>query len=176
MVDRIQHVIIENKIKRSTKTVLFLNEQCIYGKLSLQEPIIILVLKPFVNDCKRDTKFTQAFIDLLPKGKKQYEIVITGSTGNIGKPPIQELVQKGHSVTVISSKATRQKDNGAIISNYGGDKKEPWVSPLVMPLQLPNHDGRAVRYLASEEVLPYEIVKNFGKSYRKARVEMVGYS
>ncbi len=41
-------------------------------------------------------------------------IVITGSLGNIGKPLTQELVQKGHSVTVISSKTERQKDIEAI--------------------------------------------------------------
>ncbi len=34
-------------------------------------------------------------------------IVLTGSLGNISKPLAQELVQKGHSVTVISSKAER---------------------------------------------------------------------
>jgi len=37
-------------------------------------------------------------------------IVITGSLGNISKPLTKELVQKGHSVTVISSKAERQKE------------------------------------------------------------------
>jgi uncharacterized protein YbjT (DUF2867 family) len=44
--------------------------------------------------------------------KKQHimNIVLTGSLGHIGKPLSQELVQKGHSVTVISSKAERQKD------------------------------------------------------------------
>lgn len=36
-------------------------------------------------------------------------IVITGSLGNIGKPLTKQLVQKGHSVTVISSKTDRQK-------------------------------------------------------------------
>ncbi len=41
-------------------------------------------------------------------------IVITGSLGNIGKPLTQELVQKGHSVTVISSKAERKKDIEAL--------------------------------------------------------------
>lgn len=41
-------------------------------------------------------------------------IIITGSLGNIGKPLTQELVQKGHSVTVISSKAKRQKDIEAL--------------------------------------------------------------
>jgi uncharacterized protein YbjT (DUF2867 family) len=41
-------------------------------------------------------------------------IVLTGSLGNIGKPLTQELVQKGHSVTVISSKAERKKDIEAL--------------------------------------------------------------
>ena len=38
------------------------------------------------------------------------KIVVTGSLGNISKPLTQHLVQRGHSVTVISSKAERQKD------------------------------------------------------------------
>ena len=38
------------------------------------------------------------------------KIVITGSLGNISKPLTIELVKKGHHVTVISSKAERQKD------------------------------------------------------------------
>jgi uncharacterized protein YbjT (DUF2867 family) len=38
------------------------------------------------------------------------KIIVTGSLGHISKPLTQELVQKGHSVTVISSKAERQKD------------------------------------------------------------------
>jgi len=42
------------------------------------------------------------------------KIVVTGSLGNISKPLAVELVQKGHSVTVISSKAERQKDIEAI--------------------------------------------------------------
>ena len=36
------------------------------------------------------------------------KIVITGSIGTIGKPLTKELVQKGHSVTVITSKLERQ--------------------------------------------------------------------
>ncbi|WP_394759015.1 SDR family oxidoreductase [Flavobacterium sp.] len=31
------------------------------------------------------------------------KIILTGSLGNIGKPLTQQLVQKGHQVTVISS-------------------------------------------------------------------------
>lgn len=42
------------------------------------------------------------------------KIVITGSLGNISKPLTKKLVQKGHSVTVISSKPERQKDIEAI--------------------------------------------------------------
>ncbi|HUZ58746.1 MAG TPA: NAD(P)H-binding protein [Hanamia sp.] len=42
------------------------------------------------------------------------KIVVTGSLGNISKPLTKELVQKGHSVTVISSKPERQKDIEAL--------------------------------------------------------------
>ena len=45
------------------------------------------------------------------------KIVVTGSLGNISKPLTQELVQKGHSVTVISSKSERQADIEAIGAN-----------------------------------------------------------
>jgi len=38
------------------------------------------------------------------------KIIITGSLGHISKPLAQELVQKGHSVTVISTKVDKQKD------------------------------------------------------------------
>ena len=42
------------------------------------------------------------------------KITITGSLGNISKPLARELVQKGHSVTVISSKSEKQKDIEAL--------------------------------------------------------------
>jgi len=38
------------------------------------------------------------------------KIIVTGSLGNISKPLTKQLIQKGHSVTVISSKAERQKE------------------------------------------------------------------
>lgn len=38
------------------------------------------------------------------------KIIITGSLGNISKPLAAELVQKGHSVTVIASSTERQKE------------------------------------------------------------------
>lgn len=42
------------------------------------------------------------------------KITVTGSLGNIGKPLTEKLVQKGHDVTVISSKVGRQKDIEAL--------------------------------------------------------------
>jgi uncharacterized protein YbjT (DUF2867 family) len=45
---------------------------------------------------------------------RKMNIVVTGSLGHIGKPLTKELLQKGHSVTVITSKAERQKDIEAL--------------------------------------------------------------
>lgn len=42
------------------------------------------------------------------------KITITGSLGNISKPLVKELVQKGHQVTVISSNPDKQKDIEAL--------------------------------------------------------------
>jgi len=42
------------------------------------------------------------------------KIVVTGSLGHVGKPLTQELVQKGHSVTVISTNAGKQKEIAAL--------------------------------------------------------------
>ncbi|MEO5999260.1 MAG: NmrA family NAD(P)-binding protein [Chitinophagaceae bacterium] len=42
------------------------------------------------------------------------KIIVTGSLGNISKPLTQSLVQQGHEVTVISSKADKQNDIEAI--------------------------------------------------------------
>ncbi|GLU53970.1 hypothetical protein Dfri01_34310 [Dyadobacter frigoris] len=38
------------------------------------------------------------------------KIIITGSLGHISKPLTEELVQKGHAVTVISSKSEKEKE------------------------------------------------------------------
>lgn len=42
------------------------------------------------------------------------KVIVTGSLGHISEPLTKELVQKGHAVTVISSKADKQKDIEAI--------------------------------------------------------------
>ena len=41
-------------------------------------------------------------------------IILTGSLGHIGKPLAQELVEKGHAVTIISSNPEKQKDIEAL--------------------------------------------------------------
>jgi uncharacterized protein YbjT (DUF2867 family) len=46
--------------------------------------------------------------------KIKMKITITGSLGNISKPLTQELVEKGHSVTVISSNPEKQKEIEAL--------------------------------------------------------------
>jgi uncharacterized protein YbjT (DUF2867 family) len=61
------------------------------------------------------------------------------------------------------------KTQGAIISNYGGDSKEPWVSPIDIASVIAEEmekpfDGRKVRYIASDEVSPNEIAEVLGKA------------
>lgn len=60
------------------------------------------------------------------------------------------------------------KNAGAIIQNYGGDEKEPWVSPLDIAAAIAEEiekpfDGRTVRYIASDEVSPNEVATILGK-------------
>ena len=64
------------------------------------------------------------------------------------------------------------KSKGAIISNYGGDTKEPWVYPtdiasvIAEEIERP-FAGRTVRYVASDEVAPNEIAKALGEAIGK---------
>ncbi len=61
---------------------------------------------------------------------------------------------------------------GVIASNWGGDRKEPWVSPLDIAdvvseeIQKP-FSGRTCRYVASDEVSPDEIAKALGEAIGK---------
>ncbi len=64
------------------------------------------------------------------------------------------------------------KESGTIIYNYGGDTKEPWVSPLdiaaaVIEEMENSLKGKTVRYIASEEVSPNEIAKALGNAIGK---------
>ncbi|MCT2560398.1 SDR family oxidoreductase [Chryseobacterium herbae] len=61
------------------------------------------------------------------------------------------------------------KNKGAIISNWGGDRKEPWVSPLDIADVIAEEmekpfEGRTIRYVASDEVSPNEIAKALGEA------------
>jgi len=61
------------------------------------------------------------------------------------------------------------KSKSAIIQTYGGDRKEPWVSPIdiaatiALEMEKP-FAGRSVHYLASDEVSPNEIAKTIGEA------------
>jgi uncharacterized protein YbjT (DUF2867 family) len=61
------------------------------------------------------------------------------------------------------------KTQGAIIQNYGGDQKEPWVSPLDIADVIAEEvekpfNGREIRYIASEEISPNEIAAILGEA------------
>ncbi len=61
------------------------------------------------------------------------------------------------------------KTQGAIISNYGGDEKEPWVAPLDIAAVIAEEiekpfAGREVRYIASDEVSPNEVASILGEA------------
>jgi uncharacterized protein YbjT (DUF2867 family) len=67
---------------------------------------------------------------------------------------------------------------GAIISNYGGSTKEPWVSPLdianviAQEMDMP-FKGKTVRYVASDEVSPDEIAATLGAAIGKPDLKWV---
>ena len=50
----------------------------------------------------------------MEKVRTEIKIVLTGSLGHISKPLANELIQKGHSVTVVSHNPERQKDIEAL--------------------------------------------------------------
>lgn len=61
------------------------------------------------------------------------------------------------------------QSQGKIIQSYGGERKEPWVSPydiaatIACEMEKP-FNGRTVHYIASDEVSPDEIAATLGKS------------
>jgi uncharacterized protein YbjT (DUF2867 family) len=64
------------------------------------------------------------------------------------------------------------KTQGAIVSNYGGDTKDPWVSPLDIAAVIAEEmekpfEGRTVRYIASDEVSPNEVAGILGEAIGK---------
>jgi uncharacterized protein YbjT (DUF2867 family) len=64
------------------------------------------------------------------------------------------------------------KTKGVIVSNYGGDEKEPWVSPLDIAAVIAEEiekpfEGRMIRYIASDEQSPNEIARILGDAIGK---------
>ncbi|HTN46316.1 MAG TPA: NmrA family NAD(P)-binding protein [Flavipsychrobacter sp.] len=68
------------------------------------------------------------------------------------------------------------RNAGTILQNYGGDEKEPWVSPLdiaaVIAAEMEKpFEGHIVRYIASDEVSPNEVANKLGKAIGKPDLE-----
>ncbi len=70
------------------------------------------------------------------------------------------------------------KGQGSIFANYGGDEKEPWVSPLDIAEVVAEEmeqpfDGRTIRYIASDEVSPNEVALILGEAIGKPDLKWV---
>ena len=70
------------------------------------------------------------------------------------------------------------KTQGTIISNYGGDEKEPWVSPLDIAAVIAEEierpfNGREICYIASDEVSPNEVAKILGEAIGKPDLKWI---
>ena len=68
------------------------------------------------------------------------------------------------------------KNAGAIVQNYGGDEKEPWVSTLDIAAVIAEEIekpfiGRIVRYIASDEASPNEVAKILGDTIGKPSLQ-----
>ena len=70
------------------------------------------------------------------------------------------------------------KSQGAIIQNYGGDEKKPWVAPkdiaavIAEEIEKP-FAGRTIRYIASDEVSCNELAKILGEAIGKPDLKWV---
>jgi len=70
------------------------------------------------------------------------------------------------------------KTQGAILSNYGGDDKEPWVSPIDIAAAIAEElekpfEGRKIRYVASDELSPNEVAGILGEAIGKSDLKWV---
>jgi uncharacterized protein YbjT (DUF2867 family) len=68
------------------------------------------------------------------------------------------------------------KAQGTIIQNYGGDEREPWVSPLDIAAVIAEEiekpfEGRSVRYIASDEASPNEVAAILGAAIGKPHLK-----
>ncbi len=70
------------------------------------------------------------------------------------------------------------KAQGAIVTNYGGDEVEPWVSPVDIASAVAEElvsgvGGRRVRYVASDERSPNEVARILGEAIGKPDLKWV---
>ena len=70
------------------------------------------------------------------------------------------------------------KTKGVIVSNYGGDNKNPWVSPLDIAAAIAEEiekpfEGRKIRYIASDELSPNEVAEILGKAIGKPDLKWI---
>jgi uncharacterized protein YbjT (DUF2867 family) len=73
------------------------------------------------------------------------------------------------------------KSQNAIFQNYGGNDKEPWVSPLDIAAVIAEEiekpfNGREIRYIASEEISPDDIASILGESIGQPDLKWVTVS
>jgi uncharacterized protein YbjT (DUF2867 family) len=70
------------------------------------------------------------------------------------------------------------KTQGIIVSNYGGDEKEPWVAPsdiagvIAEEIEKP-FNGRTIRYIASDEISPNQVASILGEAIGKPDLKWV---
>jgi uncharacterized protein YbjT (DUF2867 family) len=70
------------------------------------------------------------------------------------------------------------KTQGSIISNYGGDLLEPWVSPIDIAAAIAKEivtplEGRKVIYVASEEITPNQLAGVLGAAIGKPDLQWI---
>ncbi|WPQ63084.1 NAD-dependent dehydratase [Chitinophaga sancti] len=73
------------------------------------------------------------------------------------------------------------KSHGSIIQNYGGDQKEPWVSPLDIAAVIAEEfekpfNERTVRYIASDEISPNDVAKVLGEAIGLPNLKWISIS
>jgi len=73
------------------------------------------------------------------------------------------------------------KQQGAIYSSDGGDRKTPWVSPLDIAAVIAEEmelsfEGRPIRYIASDEISPNDIARIFGDAIGKPDLQWIQIS
>lgn len=98
--------------------LVFSNGQSDFSALKTHPFSVLLRPDNYIGFLSAETTLSELTVSLPPnqitKNEIFMKVVVTGSLGNISKPLTEELVQKGHEVTVISSNPEKQKDIEAL--------------------------------------------------------------